>query len=289
MRRFPWDILLALIVGIGLGLVYAWMIAPRSINNADPSTLRADFKERYRSAIAAAYAATDNLPRARARLQLLKDPDAVEALNAQAQQILAQGEQPQTADQVVALAQALVEGNGEARPDLNSITSVVEAVEETSTPLSTAPSPEIVFVETETPTGTPGEEAQPVLPSTTPRPTKTLIPTQGAPFKLTSQDEICDPNLPEGLLQIFVLNSSRRQIPSMEIDITWENGEEKFFTGLKPALGDGYADFSMTPQVSYSLQLATGSEIAAGLVAPTCQNPDGEDYYGSLKLTFQQP
>ncbi len=75
----------------------------------------------------------------------------------------------------------------------------------------------------------------------------------------------------------------------MEIDITWENGEEKFFTGLKPEQGNGYADFIMTPDVSYSVQLAAGSDIASGLVAPTCQNPGGDNFYGGLKLTFQQP
>ena len=75
----------------------------------------------------------------------------------------------------------------------------------------------------------------------------------------------------------------------MEIDITWENGEEKFFTGLKPEIDIGYADFIMTPDVAYSVQLASGSDIAAGLIAPTCQNPAGESYTGGIKLTFQRP
>jgi hypothetical protein len=289
MRRFPWDILLALVVGLGLGLVYAWMISPRSVTNADPGTLRADFKEQYRSAIAAAYAASGNLPRARARLQLLKDVDPVDALNVQAQQILARGGSSQGAEQVAALARALVEGEAEAVPASNPATAVVEVREGTSGPVSSTLSPALTFVETETPLAGPTEETQPALPSPTPRPTKTAVPTQGTPFKLTGQDEICDPNLPDGLLQVIVLSSNRRQIPGMELDITWENGEEKFFTGLKPDLGNGYADFSMTPEISYSLQLAAGSDIAAGLVAPTCQNSSGENFYGGLKLTFQQP
>jgi hypothetical protein len=75
----------------------------------------------------------------------------------------------------------------------------------------------------------------------------------------------------------------------MEVEIIWENGEERFFTGLKPELGNGYADFIMTPAVSYSVQLASGSEVANGLVAPTCQNSGGESNYGGIKLTFQQP
>jgi hypothetical protein len=289
MKRFPWDILLALVVGIGLGLVYAWMISPRSFTNADPGTLRADFKEQYRSAIAAAYAASGNLPRAQARLQLLKDPNPGEALNAQAQQILARGESAQAADQVAALAQALEEGQGKGVPTSKPTTLAVEIVEETFTPGSPLPSPELTFVLTEPSIAALVEETQPALPSSTPRPTLTLVPTQGTPFKLTGQDEVCDPNLPDGLLQVIVLSSGRRQIPGMEIDITWETGDEKFFTGLKPDFGNGYADFSMTPEISYTVQLAAGSDIATGLVAPTCQNPGGENFTGGIKLTFQQP
>ena len=287
MRRFPWDVLLALLVGIGLGLVYAWMISPLRVVNADPSTLRADFKEQYRAAIAAAYAVSGNLPRAQARLQLLKDPDPVAALNAQAQQSLARGESPLTAGQVAVLARALMEGG--TVPTSKPATPAAVIVEETPTSISSEPSPALTFVLTETPPATPVEETQPALPSSAPRPTKTLVPTQGAPFKLTGQDEICDANLPDGLLQVIVLSSNRRQTPGMDIDITWENGEEKFFTGLKPELGNGYADFIMTPNVSYSLQLAAGSDIATGLVAPTCQNPGGENYFGGIKLTFQRP
>jgi hypothetical protein len=244
--------------------------------------LRADFKEQYRSVIAAAYAASGNLPRALARLDLLMDPDPVEVLNAQAQQILARGESAREADQVAALAQALVEGAAEATP-------AVDIAGKTPSPISSPLLPEQTFALTEIPPATLVEETQPAFPSSTPRPTMTPIPTQGAPFQLTGQDEICDPNLPEGLLQIIVLSSNRRQIPGMEIEITWENGEENFFTGLKPELGNGYADFVMIPDVSYSIQLVVGSEIATGLIAPTCQNSGGESYVGGIKLTFQQP
>ena len=70
MRRIPWDILFALLVGLGAGLVYAWMIAPRGATDTQPRTLRADFKDQYRSLIAAAYAATGNLPRVQETVSL---------------------------------------------------------------------------------------------------------------------------------------------------------------------------------------------------------------------------
>jgi len=132
-------------------------------------------------------------------------------------------------------------------------------------------------------------ETQATLGAATPRPTRTPIPTPGAPFVLTGQEAICDSNLPDGLLQAVVLNSNRRQMAGAEILITWDGGEERFFTGLKPELGNGYADFIMTPNTTYTVQLRLGSDIAAGLTAPTCQTPDGATFFGGIKLTFQQP
>lgn len=288
MRRIPWDIVLALVVGIGLGLVYAWLISPMKVTNASPTTLRGDFKEQYRSAIAAAYAATGNLPRARSRLELLKDPNSEDALNTQAQQMLAKGQSGQAADQVAALAQALQKGSEESTSTANPVTEAVISVQETDTPtVIPASTEELTLVVTETQSTT--EPTQPPEATLVPRPTKTPIPTQGTPFKLISQDEVCDPNLPDGLLQVIVLSSNRRQMPGMEIDITWDGGENQFFTGLKPEIGNGYADFVMTPDVSYTVQLAAGSEIATGLTSPTCQTPNGENFNGGMKLTFQQP
>ena len=82
MRRFPWAVLLALLAGLGVGLLISWGIAPVRFVDTTPNTLRADFKTQMRSAIAAAYAADDNLPRARARLSLLGDTDSYQALSA---------------------------------------------------------------------------------------------------------------------------------------------------------------------------------------------------------------
>lgn len=287
MRRVPWDILLALLAGLGLGLVYAWLISPLRVTNADPVALRTDFKESYRSAIAASYAATGNLPRAQARLSLLGDPDPIEALNAQAQRMLANTETFEQADEVAALALALEDGQGDI--PTSAPTQVVEEVAAAITETLPPPTQDAPFTtpETEQPSEPIATEAT-VLPAT-PRPTQTPQPTLGAPFTLTGQDSICDTNLPDGLLQVLVLNSNRRQVPGMEIVISWEGGGEQFFTGLKPELGNGYADYIMTPDVTYTVQLASGSDIATGLISPTCQAPNGESFFGGIKLTFQQP
>lgn len=286
MNRFPWSALLALLLGLGAGLAYSWVISPLQIVDAVPGALRDDFKDQYRSAIAAAYLSTANLERAKARLALLNDADPLEALNAQAQRMLANGDF-QSADQLALLSAAL-QGNGISVALPPTSTIPVEIIQPTQSPnapspIPTSPTQDIATATLEvTPT-------QPLPIASTPRPTQTPIPTIGVPFKLIAQESLCDSNLPDGLLQVLVLNSNRRQMPGMEIRITWEANEDRFFTGLKPELGNGYADFLMTPNIVYAVQLAQGSDVASGLIAPACQTSSGANYFGGFKLTFQQP
>ena len=291
MRRISWwrlGAILALLAGLGLGLVYSWVISPLGVSDAEPITLRADFKDQYRSAIAAAYAATGNLPRARARLALLGDSNSVEALNGQAQRMRANNQSFERADQVVALALALDESTSGANGALPATltTEIADQSENIVTETSPPSSPEVPLDLTETPQTI---ETQTLVIESTPRPTSTATPVPGKPFALTGQETICDSNLPAGLLQVLVLNSNRRQIAGAEIDITWDGGKESFFTGLKPELGNGYADYIMTPDVTYSIQLARGSDVALGITVPTCQSSAGEAFVGGIKLTFQQP
>lgn len=289
MKRFPFDILLTLLLGLGLGLAYSWLFSPLRVVDADPIALRADFKDAYRAAIAASYAATGNLPRAQARLALLGDTNSTAALNSQAQRLIASGEFTQ-ADQNVALAIALADGTTRVSTPTSTLENIITII---NTPTATLPPPPsdlpFQFTETPQPIDTQIIETQAVLNTATPRPTRTLIPTIGVPFALIAQDSVCDANLPDGLLQVFIFNSKRRQIAGARIIITWENGEEQFFTGLKPDIGNGYADYSMSPNIAYTVRLASGSDIASDLTAPTCQTPSGETFLGGIKLTFQQP
>jgi hypothetical protein len=158
---------------------------------------------------------------------------------------------------------------------------------ETSTQLVSTPT-----VATETSEPTTEVEATntpvPVLTATL-RPTQIPTATLGAPYQLVGQDTLCDPQLAQGLLQVVVIDKRRQHIPGAEIVITWNSGEEHIFTGLKPELGNGYADFLMTPDVTYSVRMADGGTPASELSAPECTNTDGNPSQGGFRVTFQQP
>jgi hypothetical protein len=291
MRRVPWTVLFGLLAGVGLGLLYAWVLSPRGITDAQPSALRADFKDQYRSVVAAAYAANENLPRAQARLALLDDSDSIEALNAQAQRMRASsatGGEFENVDLVVALALAL-DGNNHGAPISTPTIEMVDQLQDTPAATDLPLASEEPIVSADTPLAAEIVETQVTISAPTPRPTQTSVPTLGAPFELTGQESICDSNLPDGLLQIVAVNRNRRQVAGVEIVITWDGGKEQFFTGLKPELGNGYADYIMAPNTTYTVQLASGSDVALGITAPTCQSANGENFFGGIKLTFQQP
>jgi hypothetical protein len=293
MRRALWSVLVALLLGAGMGLGYAWVLSPHPITNAQPSALRADFKDQYRSLIAAAYAATGNLPRAEARLSVLGDTNPIDALNAQAQRMLASPQTFERAEQVAVLAAALGAETSGALAPTPTVVEVPIDVGNTFTPTPPSLLTDLAVLISETPEliepQTIVVETEPTAVASTPRPTHTPTPAPGKPFTLTGQETICDSNFPEGLLQVIVLNRSRRQLAGEEIVIAWDGGKEQFFTGLKPELGNGYADYLMTPDTTYTVQLARGSDVALGITAPTCQSPDSATFLGGIKLTFQQP
>ena len=91
--------------------------------------------------------------------------------------------------------------------------------------------------------------------STAPCLNRPNAPTQGAPFILEREDQVCDANIKEPLIQVIVQDAAGQQVPGMQVIVSWEGGEERFYTGLKPELGLGYADFTMQPDIAYTLRL----------------------------------
>jgi hypothetical protein len=314
-ERGSWYLLTGIILGIGLGLLYSWVISPAEYVDTPPWSLRDDFKDQYRTVIAASYAATGNLQRAKARLELLKDEDSSLALVVQAQRYLADGSDYDDAQSLAVLASAL----GQAPTPLptqpeNTPTEVQTFTPEVSDSPTPSPSqtptntPMLLVTDPLTPTqtisatqvGTPGftptptisRTPSPTLPPTktnTPTPSRTPTATLAPPFVLDNQINVCNPMIGEPQIQIFVSNAAGVGIPGVEIIVIWEGGEDHFYSGLKPDIDPGYADFVMIPEVIYSLQVGNGGQQIDGLVAPPCTDVNGDPYLGSIRLIFSHP
>lgn len=283
-------IILSLLIGLGVGLAYSWFLSPVTYVDASPSILRADFKDQYRIVIAASYQSNQDLARARARLNLLGDVDPIAELSAQAQRMLASGE---AFDKVRPLAQlatdlqlGIVSNPVTVTPFPTFNTPSVEStVEETATSFTvteeagvTSEQPTLVFEQT---------PLIPIQETITPRPTVTAVVSNSSPFNLVGQETVCDPSKP-ALMQLMFMDSRRNEIAGVEIVVTWNAGENNFFTGFKPELGNGYADFVMQADTIYNIQVVTGGSFVPNISAPSCTEPNGFQYVGGVLLTFQR-
>jgi hypothetical protein len=291
-ERGPWYLLTGLIIGIVLGLVYAWLLSPRVFRDTSPASLQSEFKDHYRAMIAAAFVANGNLPRAEARLQLLGDSDVVRALAEQAQRTLAEGVSPREAQALGLLAVALGQGDSGviqspiptevATQDSNPIPAPPTAtLEPTNQNIEVSPSPTLA--------GEPQQVTQTANPTFAPLPTRTPTEMAESPFVLQESSFECDRKIIGPLIQVYAEDSEGRPLSREGVIVTWDDGEDLFFTGLKPELGRGYADFLMTPGIVYEVRMASGGQTVSDITPAECETQTGRRYWGSWKLIFTQP
>lgn len=256
-KWFP--LLFGIILGLALGLYYAWVVNPVEYLETAPAALRDEYKADYYNLIALAYDSTGDIERAQSRLAQIPDSNPAGTLSQLAQTRLAAG-----------------------RPDneVRALALLAAALGERPAPFESTPSPQ----------GDPSPT--PTMPTATiTRPPRTSTPTAtpGAPFEVVEKELICDPDLTVPLIQIEVIDAAGDPVAGIEALIVWDEGEDHFFTGLKLELGIGYADFAMQVGISYTLQLVDSNFPVTGLSAEECVGEDGETFPGSWLLIFQQP
>jgi len=272
-NRGNWYLLTGLIFGLLMGIVYSWVISPISQVDTHPSLLRTDYKDIYRLLISRAYQANNNLPRAEARLNLISDDEPALALAAQAQRFLAEGGDHEMAVILANLSAALQSREAAENPPVHPTETAVA----TDSPENTEENGENNPDNTATST-------QELVSSQTPP------PTESPPFILQDSSPICDPTLGESLVQIVATNGSGDGIPGVAIQISLETDPiEIFYTGLKPELGLGYADFSAEPGLTYQVSFPDSGLIVSDVEVPTCQNESDESYWGSWEIYITHP
>jgi len=321
-ERGPWYLLTGFVVGIILGLIYTWVLQPIEYVDTPPASLRQDFKDRYRALIAAAFMSNNDLVRAQARLELLHDENPFRTLSEQAQRTLGENGSPDEARSLgqlaIALSQAtpdptatsLVKGTEKAthvpptgaflsNPTLTQTKTSISMSSFTSTSELPIPSsileglPATLTVISPTTllpdlAGTPTETYKP-KPSSTSAPLRTSTITPEAPFILLSREETCEHRLNAPLFQVEAVDRFGLPVPGVLVIVSWKDGEERFFTGLKPEKGLGYADFTPTPGIVYALRLGESGEAVIDLTALSCKVAGGESFWGAWQLKFVQP
>ncbi|MEI8131771.1 MAG: hypothetical protein WCG34_05020 [Leptolinea sp.] len=286
--RTPWYLLTGLLLGLaaGLGISVWWWPVP--YNYAAPSELNGAAKDQYRLSVARAYQSNRDSGRAYPRLDLLMDSDKAAVLSSQAQRSLAA--RSELDSQALALLAAGLDPAQRPNPAI--------AIENSPTV-----EPTLQAETTNTPSGiireiTPQETAEPGTPQATfapisipsaeiPRATPTLFPTLSAPFIMKERAVDCKSSTP-GLLQIWIGNAGGQAIPGVRIQIAWKDGEEAFFTGLKPEINAGYADYEMTRDLTYSLRVGENGETINDLGVADCTSEGRPELAGGVILRFTE-
>lgn len=285
-ERGAWYLLTGLIIGIALGLLYTHVFQPLNYINTNPALLASQYKNQYRAMIASAFVADGDLVRAKARLKLLNDADIFRTLTEQAQQTLGQNGSSAEARALGLLAIALGQtppGQGQTVTQALPIPSATRLL---STPVD-IPSSGMV-----PPGGAPSQQAtsEPLFPTNVPPTQATATATISAgDFVLLSKADNCDQPLQLPMIQVSVSDSSGEPVSGVLLIISWAGGEERFYTGLKPELGLGYADYNLDPNFVYSLRLGENGAPLNDLAAVACKDSQGNAYWGALSLKYGQP
>lgn len=274
-------VIIGLLIGITIGLYLSWGLWPVEDYTSTPAQVRREYIPDYLMLIAERYAFDGDLPAAQARLSELGLPNPAQTVADLAGQYIREGRE---VSQIRALAQ-LAYGLGSATSGLAIY--INPAGLPTATPTS-QPTPTATSSPTFTPMPTPTPLAVPAN-MVTATPTPLPSPAAGQPaFWLTERRRICGQAEGPGRIEIYIKDTQGQGVPNTPVELTWEDGQETLYTGLKPEHGLGYADFQLEDRAQvYAVQLVGSVERVEGLAgdprAAGC--PPGAGYV-SWQLTF---
>ncbi|MCB9452738.1 MAG: hypothetical protein H6672_14970 [Anaerolineaceae bacterium] len=283
-RPFSWiGLVLGLLIGIGGGLYYAWGIDPRVEFDTEPWQLSKADRDNYMVAIALDYAADGDLNRAIQRLLVINKNSP-------------------NGDPIQALANAACDlattGYVDSSSGLNAIRAMMTFYQlqgrsgcaDNLIPVSTA-GPNVVQIDLPTPTPMPPASKTPTPPGAAPATatrSANIVPTSPPQrdFTLVNVTTDCSAAL-SGLIEVFVQDFNGEGVPGIEVRVRWSEGEDRFFTGLKPERGPAYADFQMEPDKGYTVELPGRSDPSQQLVARTCTTASGEEAIILYRVVFR--
>lgn len=283
MKR-GWLLLIGLVLGLAGGLVYTWVINPVEYVDTVPWLMRADYRAEWIHMTALAYGAEGNLERTRLRLQGLPEAEVQAELARALDGAVAAGRSLTVLRRMAALAQAYGVDNKAVR----IYTGQVEA--------TTVPTPALASPTVTPPFATPTPTHTPLpLPTATITP---LPPLATTPYSLVTATRRC---LPQPMIAISVTAEltttvGRRTVtqtvgvPGLELWLLSAIGADRAITGLRPAVGVGYADFVVTPGERYHLHVGapTGAPVAVVTVERCLPEDSGEGWNSWLLTVVQQ-
>jgi hypothetical protein len=282
-------VLVGIVAGLALGLFFTWQLWPVEYYDTDPVDLRAQYKDDYVVMIAAAYAQDSDLGLASFRLGELGLGDSKQVVLGLFQRYRDAGYVEET-QSLAQLAYDLGVTDVALLPYMQQPTatpSPVPSPQPTATESpTTAPVPTVTPLPA-TPTAT-ERPAEPSATATEPPPTPTAtepapIPTRTATsspqatstptvardfdYQLVEQKDLgCTADGDGDYILVYVRDENDHGLAGVELVVKGPDVEDTFYTGLKPEIDAGFADFKVDVPGIYTIQVAgTTSQIGQGL------------------------
>lgn len=278
-----WGLFIGLAIGLSMGLIYAWVVAPVQEYDTAPRQLRGADKAYWAVAIALEFAYDSNLGRAiDSLIRLELGPDPLQAAANAACDLARSGYVDSSAGlRGVRALMTFYQLQGRSGcadvliPEVSE-PQIVEIVVPTAT--ATLPPP---------PSKTPEPGDQPVSPTP---PGIAIVPTTPPrrDFEGRIAGTFCSSG-PGGIIEVFVQDFNGNGIPGQRVRVRWDDGEDRFVTGLKPERGPAYADFDTEAGRGYTIDMPGRSDpIATPLVADRCVLDNGGDGITSYRVIFRR-
>jgi len=289
-------------LGLALGLFITWQVWPVEYYDIDPVDLRSEHKDDYVVMVAAAYAQDGDLELAALRLDELGFEDAKQVVVGLFQRHREAGYEGESRT-LARLAYDLgvedvallpyIEGPT-ATPETIASPTITPTLEATAVPTATEPVPEPTAAPTEPPpeaSPTPTETSQPPTPTATeppPEETSTPLPPGEYSFQVVEQEDLgCSSEGAGDYILVYVQDEEDRGLAGVQIMVAGPEGEELFFTGMKPEVDPGFADFRVTTAGAYAVQVVDGtSQTAEGLMFD--DGCPADNPYHSRRVTFRR-
>ncbi len=280
-------------LGLTLGLVYTWVIAPVEPVNTYPALLRTEYRRDWVRLAALSCAADGDLERARARLDGLLQEDVSDVMEALIEEYAAAGRPADTLRRLATLAQILevhtpamsvylytptaASVSGYTGTPLPTPTLTVPALATTQADRPSPQSPLSISTLPSLATGTPTRTPHP--------PTPTHVPTPS--FRLSRREKVCSSDSPP-YIEVVVIDEDGEGLSGVEVWLTWAGGADRAVTGLKPRNGAGFADFNVEEGESYAISIGElGVPLVSNLRVEPCSldelgDNDSDDEGGAL-------
>jgi hypothetical protein len=280
--------LVFLMVGIGVGLFYAWQISPVVEKNTRPDQLRDEDRLSYIVAIALDYAYQGDLNRTYRLLSEVDPQTDPFQLAAEAACELKNSGRIRTSTDIEAARYLIsifqVQPGILANCDLTVFATSLPPTLVTPIPTPIIP-PTPIPAATKTPTPQFFEGDTPPPAVVTPR---TTLP--GGQFEFLTASQFCNPQN-SGMIEVYVREAGTgKGVPGIEVGVQWNTSggtlRQSFYTGLKPNRGDGYADFQMEAAITYQVSLPGRGAVSPRLEATPC---DEDGTLRGYQVIFQSP